>query len=420
MSGIQRVVIVGGGHAGGEAAGQLRAHGFAGDITLIGEEPLAPYQRPPLSKAYLSGALSAERLLIRPAEVYAEEGVRLVLGRKVIWLDRQTRRVRLEGGQEIPYDALILATGGRARRPPTPGIDLVGVFTLRTAADVDFIRPRFLPGARLAVIGAGYIGLEVAAVARTLGLHVTVIEAAQRPLARVTSPEMAGFFLDRHAGRGVRFALGVQAEAILPGPDGAAAGVALADGTTVEADLVIVGVGIAPETQLAELSGLVVEDGVVTDSGARTSDPAVFAIGDCARRPLACFGGRLMRLESVHNAIEGAKIAAATITGAAPPIEEIPWFWSDQYDLKLTMAGLSAGYDAIVQRGAPEAGSFALFYYRGSHLLAVDAVNRPGEYLGAKQILQKGATIAPALLQDMGKSMKQIVTEALAGAAHAG
>ncbi|HYD74034.1 MAG TPA: FAD-dependent oxidoreductase [Candidatus Binatia bacterium] len=406
---IKRVIIIGAGQGGGETAQRLRQGGFGGDITLIGEEPYAPYQRPPLSKAYLKGELSMDRLLLRPASVYAEEHINFVSPLKVVWIDRASKRVRMEGGRELPYDALVIATGARPRRLPLVGADLEGVHLFRTAADVDAIRQRFTPDAKLVVIGAGYIGLEVAAVARQCGLHVTVVETAVRPLARVTSPEVAGFFLDEHTRRGVRFVLGGQ-PAIIKGDDRVTA-VCLADGMEIKADLVIAGIGVTPETHLAQQCGLAVEDGVVTDRQCRTSDPAIFAIGDCARRPMAHYGEKLCRLESVHNAVEGAKVVAATILGQTHT-EEAPWFWSDQYDLKLQIAGLFQGYDGVVFRGVTSDRAFAAFYYKGDKLIAVDAVNRPGEYLGAKMLIQTGRTVAPNVLEDASRPMKEIVAAA--------
>lgn len=404
--GVERIVIIGAGHAGGEAALRLRALGFKGEVTLVGEEQIAPYQRPPLSKTYLSGALPLDRLLLRDAETWEQENVRLILSRRANWIDRAGKRVRLEGGQELSYDALILATGTRARRLPVPGADLAGVHVLRTAADVDAIRTRFKPGAGLVVIGAGYIGLEVAAVARKAGLTVTVVEAAIRPLARVTSPEVAGFFLDAHTAEGVRFMLNAQA-AVIKGEDQVRA-VGLADGEEIAADLVVVGIGVIPETALADKAGLTVEDGIVVDDHARTSDPAIYAIGDCARRPCATYG-RSARLESVHNAIEGAKIAAAAIMGEPPPAEDVPWFWSDQFDLKLQIAGLFTGYDQLVMRGDPSARSFAAFYLQQGRLIAVDAVNRPAEYAGGKMMIQKGVRPDPARLADQATPMKALL-----------
>ena len=412
MSDAARVVIVGAGQAGHEAAVRLRQLSFAGEITLVGEEPLPPYQRPPLSKKFLAGEMPEERLLLKSAEAYAADGVTLILGRKVVWLDRAQRKVRLEGGRELAYDALVLATGSRARKLPVAGADLPGVHVLRTAADVDRIRADLGSARRLVVIGAGYIGLEVAAVARRLGLEVTVLEAMARPLARVTSPEMSGFFLDVHTAEGVRFALSSQA-AVIKG-DARVRAVGLADGTDIACDLVIAGIGITPETGLAETAGLTLKDGIVVDRQMRTSDPAIYAIGDCVRRPFVHYGDAAGRLESVHNAIEGGKIAAAMIVAAKPPVEEAPWFWSDQYDLKLQIAGLSAGYDQIVQRGSMAERSFALFYLKAGKLLAVDAVNRAPEYMGAKRMIEQGASVAPAALSDMSKPFKDIMTAALA------
>lgn len=407
--GISRVVVIGAGQAGGEVAQRLRGGGFEGEITLIGEEPAPPYQRPPLSKKYLMGELDLDRLLLRPAGVYAEERVALLTGVRAVWIDRAAKRVRLEGGREVAYDALVLATGAKPRALPIEGASLPGVHSVRTAADVDAMREAFQPGAKLVVVGAGFIGLEVAAVARKLGLDVTVIEAAPRPLARVTSPEISGFFLDEHTRQGVRFILGGQIVRIAG--DTRVRGLELADGTFVEAEIVVVGIGVAPETGLAEQCGLTVENGIVTDANCRTSDPAIFAIGDCAARPMAHYGGRVQRLESVHNAVEGAKLTAAALLGREQAIET-PWFWSDQYDLKLQIAGLFQGYDRVALRGSPADRAFAVFYYKAGQLIAVDAVNRPAEYLGAKTLLQKGRSLPPEDIIDISRPMKELVAAA--------
>jgi 3-phenylpropionate/trans-cinnamate dioxygenase ferredoxin reductase subunit len=407
---IKRVVIIGAGQAGGETAQRLRQGGFTGDITLIGEEPYAPYQRPPLSKKYLAGELSVDQLLLRPATVYADEGVSFLPSLRAVWADRTNRRVRLEGGREIPYDALVLATGARPRKLPLAGADLPGVHVVRTIADIDAMRPRFQAGAKLVVIGAGYIGLEAAAVGRQLGLDVTVIEAAPRPLARVTSPEVAGFFLDEHTRQGVKFVLGGQ-PALIKGATAVSA-VGLADGSEIAADIVIAGIGITPEVTLAQHSGLTIENGIVTDTSCRTSDPSIFAIGDCASRPITRYDNRLCRLESVHNAVEGARLVAATIAGVAPPAVEAPWFWSDQYDLKLQIAGLFQGHDQVVLRGDPAARAFAAFYYRSGNLIAVDALNRPAEYLGGKMLIQTHRTLAPDVIADTSRPMKELVAGA--------
>lgn len=407
---IRRVIIIGAGQAGGETAQRLRQGGFEGEITLIGEEPAAPYQRPPLSKAYLKGEYDIDRLMLRPASVYSEERIALLTKTRGVWIDRANRKVRVEGGRELPYDALVLATGAKPRKLPLVGADLDGVHLFRTAADVDAVRARFVSGAKLIVIGAGYIGLEVAAVARQLGLEVTVVETAVRPLARVTSPEVAGFFLDEHTRQGVRFVLGGQ-PALIKGQD-RVTGVALTDGAELPADLVIAGIGVTPDVAIAEQCGLTVNNGIVTDRHCRTSDPNIFAIGDCAARPMVHYEGRIARLESVHNAVEGAKIVAATLTGGKEHTEEAPWFWSDQYDLKLQIAGLFHGYDHVAFRGVMADRAFAAFYYKGDKLIAVDAVNRPAEYLGAKMLIQTNRTLPPSVIEDMSRPMKELVASA--------
>jgi 3-phenylpropionate/trans-cinnamate dioxygenase ferredoxin reductase subunit len=407
---IRRVIIIGAGQAGGETAQRLRQGGFEGEITLIGEEPAAPYQRPPLSKAYLKGEYDIDRLMLRPASVYQEERIALLTKTRGVWIDRANRKVRVEGGRELPYDALVLATGAKPRKLPLVGADLDGVYLFRTAADVDAVRTRFVSGANLIVIGAGYIGLEVAAVARQCGLDVTVVETAVRPLARVTSPEVAGFFLDEHTRQGVRFVLGGQ-PALIKGSD-RVTGVALSDGAELPADLVIAGIGVTPDIAIAEQCGLTVNNGIVTDRQCRTSDPNIFAIGDCAARPMVHYEGRIARLESVHNAVEGAKIVAATLTGGKEHTEEAPWFWSDQYDLKLQIAGLFHGYDHVVFRGVMADRAFAAFYYKGDKLIAVDAVNRPAEYLGAKMLIQTNRTLPPNVIEDMSRPMKELVASA--------
>ena len=410
MDEIKRIIIIGAGQSGGETAQRLRQGGFAGDVTLIGEEPVPPYQRPPLSKAYLKGEYGIDRLLLRPAEMYAEENITLLTKLRAVWIDRANKKVRVEGGRELPYDALVLATGAKPRKLPLVGADLEGVYLFRTAADVDRVRERFVSGAKLVVIGAGYIGLEVAAVARQCGLDVTVVETAVRPLARVTSPEVAGFFLDEHTRQGVRFVLGGQ-PAVLKGQD-RVTGVALTDGMEIPADIVIAGIGVTPETALAEQCGLTVANGIITDRHCRTTDLAIYAIGDCAARPMVHFEGRIARLESVHNAVEGAKIVAAHLLGAKDHTEEAPWFWSDQYDLKLQIAGLFHGYDHVAFRGVMADRAFAAFYYKGERLIAVDAVNKPAEYLGAKMLIQTNRSLPPGVIEDTSRPMKELVASA--------
>ncbi|MBI1339829.1 pyridine nucleotide-disulfide oxidoreductase [bacterium] len=410
-----RVVIIGGGQAGCQAAASLRQLGHAGEIVIIAEEPDAPYQRPPLSKAYLKGEIEAERLLIRPESFYAEERIELRLGERVTAIDRAARRVTTDAEQGeagLGYNALIIATGTRPRRLAAPGAGLGGVFELRTRADVERLKPALKPGERLCVVGAGYIGLETAAAARALGCEVTVIEAMDRVLSRVAGEELSAFFANEHRSRGVQLRLGARLEAFEGA--GSVSGVRLAGGEVIGCDVVIVGVGVIANDEIAREAGLVCDDGIVVDRAQRTSDAAVFAIGDVARRPLVHFGDRMMRLESVHNAIEGGKIAAAAILGAPHPAEDAPWFWSDQYDLKLQTAGLWTGADATVVRGDPAERSFAVFYLQAGRLIAVDAVNAAPEYIVGKKLVSLGAMVAPGELADKSVAMKDIAARALA------
>lgn len=403
---IERVVIVGAGQAGAQAAASLRQWGFAGAIALVGEEPVPPYERPPLSKDFLKGSLDRERLFLKTAAWYGANGVDLHSGTSATAVDRTRRVVTLADGRELPWDALVLATGSRPRPLRCEGAGLRGVFELRSIADADAIRPSLAPGARLVVVGAGYVGLEVAAVARTLGLEVTVLEAMDRVLARVAGPVVSEFFEEEHRAHGVDVRCKARLEAFEG--DGALRAVRLAGGERIAADLAVVGVGILPCDELARACGLECDDGIVVDRDARTSDPSVFATGDCAKRPLVHYG-RSGRLESVHNAVEQGKLAAAAILGRARPNEDLPWFWSDQYDLKLQIAGLSSGHDRIVVRGEPASRKFAAFYLREGRLLAVDAVGMPMEFMGSRQLIPRGASPDPEALADPSVSMKSIV-----------
>ena len=411
------VVVGGAGHAGGSVAAFLRQYGFEGLITIIGEEPIAPYQRPPLSKAWLKGEADGESLLLRPDSFYAENGIKLRLNTRVESLDRAAKTVRLTDGETIPYDILILATGRRARRIPLPGIGLDGVLELRTAADADRLKAALTPskeatpGKRLAVIGGGYIGLEAAASARALGAEAVVIEKEPRVLARVACKELSTFFQDYHRQKGVVFELGAGVDAI-EGKDGGAVGVRLSDGRLIGADAVLVGVGAVANDELAKEAGLECENGVLVDLAARTSDPSVYAIGDCSRRPLPHYE-RIGHLESVPNALEQAKQAAAHITGRPPPPHEVPWFWSDQYDLKLQIAGLPHDATEIVIRGDPAAtlgaARFAVFHLTADHRVqAVEAINAAPEFMAGRQLIASRKPVAPAKLRDMSVSMKEV------------
>ena len=403
---MSRIVIVGAGQAGAQVAFSLRQWGHEGEITLVGDEPFPPYERPPLSKDLLKGVLEEDRLFFRTASWYAENSIDLRTGAEAVAIDRERGVVRLTDGGEIAYDTLVLATGSRPRPLKVRGADLPGVFELRTIADTRALRGAMRPGAKMLVVGAGYIGLEVAAVARTLGLEVTVLEAMERVLARVTGKVVSDFFEAEHRSHGVDLRCGARLDAFEG--DAALRGARLADGAGIAADVAVVGVGILPRAELAEASGIACEDGIVVDRDARTSDPRVFAVGDCARRPLVHYG-RSGRLESVHNAIEQGKITAAAILGRPRPAEDVPWFWSDQYDLKLQIAGLSQGHDRIVVRGSPAERKFAAFYLLGGVLLAVDAVNCPMEFMASKLLIAGAARPDPDQLGDPGVSMKAIV-----------
>lgn len=397
------VVVIGAGQAGAALVARLRAQGHKGPITLIGEEKAPPYQRPPLSKAYLLGEMDAERLWLRSSEFYAENDITLRLDRRVTAIDPVAKTVSL-GGETIPYDELALTTGAIPRRLPAAiGGELAGVYTVRTLADVDAMRDEFAPGARVVIVGGGYIGLEAAAVAAKLGLQATVVEMAPRILQRVAAPETSDYFRALHGDKGVEILESTGLERLL-GED-RVTGVRLSDGRELPADFVIVGVGIVPATALAEAAGLTIQNGIACDEFGRTSDPHVWSAGDCASFPWK--GGRL-RLESVGNAIDMAEAVADNMLGANKPYEAAPWFWSDQYDCKLQIAGLNTGYDRIVTRG-PEGEAVSFWYYAGDRLLAVDAMNDPRAYMVGKRLIEQGKSPDPAAVADLSTNMKALL-----------
>lgn len=410
LSAAQKIVIIGGGQAGAQVVQSLRQFGYEGDLVLVGDEAALPYQRPPLSKAYMKGELGEDRLYFKPAAWYEDNKVETLLSQRVEKIDRARRQVTLEHGGHLDYDALIIATGSRPRSLPVEGADLENVFDLRGLADVEHIQPKMIPGHRLVIVGAGYIGLEAAAVARQLGLEVRVLEMEQRALARVTSPVISSFYEALHMEHGVDVRCGARL-ARLKGEDGKLTHAVLASGEEIEADMVLAGIGIVPNVELAEDAGLPVKNGIIVDEDARTSDPRIFAAGDCTVRPLAHYA-RTGRLESVHNAIEQGKLAAAAIMGKPRPALDCPWFWSDQYDIKLQIAGLSMGYDEIVVRGDIEAKKFAAFYLKNGRLIAVDAINSPPEFIASKRLIMSGASVASETLKDTSISMKEIAAQA--------
>jgi 3-phenylpropionate/trans-cinnamate dioxygenase ferredoxin reductase subunit len=401
-----QVVIVGAGHAGGSAAAFLRQYGHEGSITLIGEERFLPYQRPPLSKAWLKGEAGEDDLRLRPASFYGEASITVRTVAVAAAIDRAAKTLVLEGGETFAYDKLILATGARARRLPAAGADLAGVHALRTAADAEALKAELTPGRRLMIVGGGYVGLEVAASARALGAEATVIEREPRLLARVAGEALSGFFHAYHGARGVRFVLGGSVSAI-EGENGRARAVVLDHGERLPCDVVLVGVGAIPNQELAEAAGLACQDGVIVDLRARTEDPDIYAIGDLTRRPLPLYG-RAFRLESVPNALEQAKQAAADITGHKPPAPETPWFWSDQYDLKLQIAGLPFDVDHLIVRGEPASGKFAVFHMSGDRIQAVEAVNAPAEFMGGRLLIGARRAVSREKLADPTISMKEV------------
>jgi 3-phenylpropionate/trans-cinnamate dioxygenase ferredoxin reductase subunit len=380
---MEKIVVVGAGQAGAACVAKLRSEGFDGSITLIGEEHVPPYQRPPLSKAYLLGEMALERLYLRPESFYAENRIELMLDTTAQAIDRADRKV-IASGKAVPYDALVLATGSVPRRlPGRIGGELGGVHVVRTLKDVDEMAPEMVEGRHALVVGGGYIGLEAAAVCAKRGLEVTLVEAADRILSRVACPETSAWFRALHERHGVRVLEGTGLER-LTGED-RVTGALLADGTTVAADLVIVGIGITPATALAEAAGLEVGNGIRVDAQGRTSDPAIWAAGDCANLP---WRGNRIRLESVQNAIDQAEAVARNILGADEDYVPHPWFWSDQYDVKLQIAGLNTGYSEVVVRQSGDGRSH--WYFDADRLLAVDAMNDPRAYMVGKRMIEMG------------------------------
>lgn len=401
---MTHVVVIGAGQAGSSLVAKLRNSGFDGRITLIGAEPVPPYQRPPLSKAYLLGDMTLDRLFLRPESFYAEHDIDLRLNTRVTGIDCAARTVRL-GDEVIRYDHLVLTTGSDPRRLPSSiGGALAGVFVVRDLADVDAMAPHVVAGRRALIVGGGYIGLEAAAVAAKRGLEVTLVEMADRILQRVAAPETSAYFRALHQAHGVTIREGVGLDRLLG--EGRVTGARLSDGTELAADLVIVGVGIAPATALAEAAGLEIENGIKVDARGQTSDPAIWAAGDCASFPWKA--GRI-RLESVPNAIDQAECVAENIMGAAKDYEAKPWFWSDQYDVKLQIAGLNTGYDHTVVRPGDKPGSQSVWYFRGDALLAVDAMNDPRAYMIGKRLIEAGQSPSPAVVADPETPLKSLM-----------
>ena len=380
----QRALIIGASHAGAQLAASLRQDGWSGEIVLIGEEPTVPYQRPPLSKAYLAGKTTLDEITIRSSDFYSKQRIQL-LNAHVEAIDRSAGHIVMSTGDTLTYDKLALCTGARPRQLRVPGADLAGVHYLRTAADVELIRTSAAPGRRVVIVGGGYIGLETAASLRALDLDVTVLEATTRVLERVTAPDVSTFFERIHREEGIDIRTCAKVAALVG--DDCVREVLLSTGESIPADLVIVGIGVEPRTELADAAGLVVDNGIVIDDHARTEDPDIVAAGDCTSHDIARYGCRI-RMESVSSAGEQAKVAASTVCGKPRKIEALPWFWSDQYDLKLQIAGLNTGYDEVVLSGDPTRDrDFSCFYLRDGELLAADCINRPRDFMLSKRAI---------------------------------
>lgn len=418
------LLVIGASHAGVELSMAARQQGWAGPILLLGDEAPLPYQRPPLSKAWLGGEADEEALLLRPQTAFDSAHITLRLGTRVRAIDRDARSVTLADGEVLHYAKLALCTGGRPRLLDVPGLSgcpqPANLFYLRNQADARAIRARLVTGARVVVIGGGYVGLEVAASARKLGAGVTVLEAQARVLQRVTGPQLSAFYEGVHCAAGVDVRTGAGVRRIECADDGsghlAVRAVECADGTRIEADLVVAGVGMLPNSELAVATGLDVDEGggVVVDAYSQTSDPHIVAAGDCTVQHNALYGRRI-RLESVPNALEQARAAASQLCGKPKPNQAVPWFWSDQYDLKLQMVGLSQGHDAVVLRGDVAARAFIAFYLQHGRVIAADAVNRPGDFMQAKRAVALGLRLDAAALADQHQPLKDLIVVATAG-----
>ena len=408
------VVIAGAGQGGFQAAASLRDEGFAGRIVLAGDEPGLPYQRPPLSKAYLTGKTDSEGLRLRTQSFFDERVIEYRAPDRVIAINRDDSTVALSSGASLAYDHLILATGARNRLLPVPGAEQDGVAYLRTQADADAIRARLHGRLRVVVVGAGFVGLEFAAVAAAAGHDVTVLEATSRPMSRALSEPTSHFFLDAHRQAGIRLECGAVVVRV-DGKDGRATGIETGTGEFVPADLVVVGIGVVPNVEVAADAGLRIANGIAVDEHLLTDDPAISAIGDCASYPNLYLGGAQTRLESVQNAVDQAKAVAARICGRPAPYTALPWFWSDQGPWKLQIAGLAIPHERTILRGDPAAGSFSVFCYEGERLAGVESVNRPADHMIARRLMARGLALTADEAADSALDLKARATALLAG-----
>jgi 3-phenylpropionate/trans-cinnamate dioxygenase ferredoxin reductase subunit len=402
------IVVIGGSYAGLNAAAAARTAGYGGSITLLADEAQPPYQRPPLSKDFLRGTMQASQLPLRPAAFYETNRIDVRLATRATRIDRQAKAVELAGGGQLPYDKLILATGCRARLLTIPGSDAQGIHYLRTLDDSVAIAKQLDGASHVTIVGGGFIGLEIAASLRAKGMAVDVVEAQPRLLARAMPAVMSEYVHARHAKEGVNVHFSAQLASFTV-EAGRVAGVVLADGRSWPADLVIVGIGVLPNQEIAEEAGLECRNGIVVDAFARTSDPSIFAAGDCTSHPNAFLDGAFMRLECVQNAIDQGRVAGANAAGSETRYNAPPWFWSDQFDMKLQGTGLSMGFDSFTVRGRMEEGAFSIFYFRGGRLAAVDTVNKPGEHMMARKLLAAGAPLSAEQAADVAFDLKQLI-----------
>ncbi|MFY9529238.1 MAG: FAD-dependent oxidoreductase [Candidatus Acidiferrales bacterium] len=399
-------VIIGAGQAGFQVAASLRAEGYQEPVTLIGDEPHIPYQRPPLSKAFLMGKEDVESIELRPRAFFRDHSIDLLTGETVVAIERPEQRVKLASGGCIPYQKLVLAVGARNRMLSAPGAELDGVFYLRSLDEATALKESLEHATEIVVIGGGFIGLEVAAVARSLGKSVTVLEALPRLMSRVVAPVISDFYRELHTSRGVNV-LCCSAVSEILGSGGKVRAVKLNDGALYPADLVLVGIGVVPNSELARDAGLVVGNGVVVDEELRTGDENIYAVGDCAEHPNP-FAGARIRLESVQNAADQAQYVAGKITGRAGCYNAVPWFWTDQFEIKLQMAGISEGHDRIVTRGNPESRKLSVFYFKANRLIAIDSINRPVDHIVGRKLLATGVPLTPEQAGDESVDLRKV------------
>lgn len=407
------IVVIGNGQAGFQVAASLRDGGYEGAIVVLGDESYLPYHRPPLSKAYLLASVDDAGLSMRPNAYYAEKRIEMRTNARATSIDRARKTVTLDDGSSLEYSHLVIAVGARNRPLPVPGADLGGVYFLRTLDEARALRERINTAKKVVVIGAGFIGLEFAAAANQCGAKVTVIDVLDRPMARALSPQMAAIYTREHARKGVELLFNTQV-ARLNGANGQVQSVETADGRVIDAELVVIGIGVIPNTELAAAAGLEVGNGIVVDAQMLTSDPAISAIGDVASHPNPFAGGSFVRIESIQNASDQARCVAARLNGKPAAFHAVPWFWSDQGDLKLQIAGLTMGFDKVVVRGDANGTSCAMFCYRGEQLLGVETINRPGEHMTARRLLANGVTVTPEQAADESFDLKQLLQPAKA------